>query len=110
MNNIKYIFCTSVLIIACNSLSMHQLSQPGNTEAFLTILGLRYLDGENQNKFFELLNQQATKSSEFRNLCKLAMNKKINDQHPQFKKIKIITPIDTKAYFPTRKIYPNNSI
>jgi len=62
---------------------MHQLSQPGTPEAFLTVLGLHYLDGENQNKFFELLGQQETKNPEFRRLLKRATSNKFHQYHPQ---------------------------
>jgi len=109
MNSIKNIIYVSALIATYTTFSMHNLSQPGQTEAYLTNLGLRYLDTPDQEIFFNHLNQGNTKNLEFRGLVAIAINKEAHSKLPQVKRVKrtnSINPKNTKAYF----IRPQNSL
>jgi len=65
-----------------NVLSMHNLSNPGQRDANLTSLGLRYLSETDQERFFESLSKGDIKNPAFRRLVKNATFNKFH-HHPQ---------------------------
>lgn len=66
-----------------NSICMHNFSQPGQREAYLTCLGLQYLPETDQEKFFDFLNKEDTKNPAFRRLLKRATSNKFHQYHPK---------------------------
>jgi hypothetical protein len=113
MNTVKNIIYVSALVATYTMVSMHNLSQPGQTEAYLTNLGLRYLNEQDQKIFFNHLNQGNTKSLEFRSLVAIAINKEAHSKLPQVKRVKrtnSINPKNTKAYFIRPQSSLHNSI